>query len=116
MQMVKTQKKRGAAPGAIVAPVRAPEEHKEREAKVAEMAFRLYEERGRLPGYQLEDWLEAERRVSDNRIPGEGIADEQALHERESYDPSPRGKSAAPGLDPARVSAARAKSPTVGME
>ena len=27
---------------------------------VAEVAYRLYEERGRVDGYALEDWLEAE--------------------------------------------------------
>jgi hypothetical protein len=117
MQMVKTPKKRGAAPGATTALDLAPEKPKERGAKVAEMAFQLYEERGRLPGYQLEDWLEAERRVSDDRIPDEGIADGQALHERESHDQSPQEKSAAAGLGSPRVNTPGAKSPwTVGME
>jgi len=35
--------------------------------RIAEVAYRLYEERGREPGHELEDWLEAERRVLGNR-------------------------------------------------
>ena len=31
--------------------------------RIADLAYRLYEERGRQPGHELEDWLEAERRV-----------------------------------------------------
>ena len=37
--------------------------------QIAELAYRLYEERGRQPGRELEDWLEAERKIlgRDNR-------------------------------------------------
>ena len=31
---------------------------------IAELAHRLYEERGRQDGHHLEDWIEAERRIS----------------------------------------------------
>ena len=31
--------------------------------RIAELAYRIYEGRGRQPGHELEDWLEAERRV-----------------------------------------------------
>ena len=31
--------------------------------RIAELVYRLYEERGRQPGHELGDWLEAERRV-----------------------------------------------------
>ena len=39
-------------------PVLEPEE--ERRRNIRELAYRLYEERGRLDGRDLEDWLEAE--------------------------------------------------------
>ena len=35
--------------------------------RIAELAYQLYEKRGRQPGRELEDWLEAERRVLGNR-------------------------------------------------
>ena len=35
--------------------------------RVAELAYQLYEERGRQPGHELDDWLEAERRVLGRR-------------------------------------------------
>ena len=31
--------------------------------KVAELAYILYEARGKKPGHELDDWLEAERRI-----------------------------------------------------
>ena len=33
---------------------------KANDAEIRELAFRLYEDRGRVDGYELEDWLEAE--------------------------------------------------------
>ena len=35
--------------------------------RIAELAYQLYEKRGKQPGHELEDWLEAERRVLGNR-------------------------------------------------
>ena len=35
---------------------------------IAELAHRLYEERGRQEGHHLEDWIEAERRISDKQV------------------------------------------------
>ena len=35
--------------------------------RIAEIAYQLYERRGRQPGHELDDWLEAERRVLENR-------------------------------------------------
>ena len=35
--------------------------------KIAEIAYLLYEQRGKVPGHELNDWLEAERRVLGKR-------------------------------------------------
>ena len=35
--------------------------------RIAELAYQLYEKRGKQPGHEIEDWLEAERRVLGNR-------------------------------------------------
>ena len=35
--------------------------------QIAELAYRLYEERGKEPGHELDDWLEAERRILGNK-------------------------------------------------
>jgi hypothetical protein len=45
--------------------ISAPSENltDERHARVAEIAYRLYEQRDRHDGHDLEDWLEAERQV-----------------------------------------------------
>ncbi len=39
----------------------------ETQQKIAEIAYRLYEERGKEPGHELEDWLEAERIILGKR-------------------------------------------------
>ena len=31
--------------------------------KIADIAYMLYEQRGKMPGHELEDWFEAERRI-----------------------------------------------------
>jgi hypothetical protein len=55
-------------------PVRIPEKHEEgHRSGIAELAYRLYEERGRQQGRQLEDWLEAERRISDKQESAEEV-------------------------------------------
>jgi|HubBroStandDraft_6_1064221.scaffolds.fasta_scaffold1298849_1 hypothetical protein len=36
------------------------------ERRIGELAYRLYEERGRMDGFDLEDWLEAESIVREN--------------------------------------------------
>lgn len=47
---------------------RIPQKHEEdRPVSVAELAYRLYEERGRRGGRHLEDWLEAERLISERQ-------------------------------------------------
>ena len=35
--------------------------------RVAELAYILYEARGKKPGHELDDWLEAERRILGKR-------------------------------------------------
>jgi hypothetical protein len=35
---------------------------------IEQYAYSLYEQRGREPGHELEDWLEAEKRVAEKRI------------------------------------------------
>lgn len=51
-----------------------PEKHEEKHpSSIAELAYRLYEERGRKEGHQLEDWIEAERRISDKQELGEKV-------------------------------------------
>jgi hypothetical protein len=34
--------------------------------RIGELAYRLYEDRGRIDGFDLEDWLEAESMVREN--------------------------------------------------
>jgi hypothetical protein len=41
-------------------PISVPEPEEGRRSNIRELAYRLYEERGRLDGRDLEDWLEAE--------------------------------------------------------
>ena len=60
--------KRGARSGVDPALDRVPEKHEEgHPSRIAELAYRIYEERGRQEGHQLEDWIEAERRISDKQ-------------------------------------------------
>jgi len=35
--------------------------------QIEELAYRLYEQRGRQPGHEIEDWVEAERRILGKR-------------------------------------------------
>ena len=72
MKDPRTTTRRSARSGAAPVPDRAPEKHEEaRPLSVAELAYRLYEERGRQDGHQLEDWIEAERRVSGTKRTGD---------------------------------------------
>ncbi len=40
--------------------------------EIAEMAYSLYEKRGRKPGHQEQDWLEAEKIVQERRKAQDG--------------------------------------------
>jgi len=52
-------------------PLRKPQEAAEARAELEEQirrrAYELYEQRGRVDGYALDDWLQAEAEVSDIR-------------------------------------------------
>ena len=52
-------------------PPQTPQEAAEARAKLEEQirrrAYELYEQRGRVDGYALDDWLQAEAEVSDIR-------------------------------------------------
>jgi Protein of unknown function (DUF2934) len=51
-------------PSAI--PLRTPPEAiAEREEQIRRRAYELYEQRGKVDGYELDDWLQAESEVSD---------------------------------------------------
>jgi hypothetical protein len=41
---------------------------------IEQYAYSLYEQRGREPGHELEDWLEAEKRVAEKRVAEKRIA------------------------------------------
>ena len=66
-----------AAAGAGSASAGSSVEVQQREAMVAEAAYRRYEARGRAPGGELEDWLAAEQEV-DRALGGEGAAAESS--------------------------------------
>jgi hypothetical protein len=68
MSGAKVTTKRGARSDVDPAPARVPEKSEEQHpSSVAELAYGLYEERGRQEGHQLEDWIEAERRISNRQ-------------------------------------------------
>ncbi|MGZ5126407.1 MAG: DUF2934 domain-containing protein [Burkholderiales bacterium] len=46
------------------APVEAPPDAADRQRRVAEAAYYRAERRGFMPGYEKEDWLEAEKELS----------------------------------------------------
>jgi DUF2934 family protein len=45
--------------------LRTPPEASEREEQIRRRAYELYEQRGRIDGYALDDWLQAEAETSD---------------------------------------------------
>ena len=49
-------------------PQEAAEARAELEEQIRRRAYELYEQRGRVDGYALDDWLQAEAKVSDIRI------------------------------------------------
>jgi hypothetical protein len=64
MNTARTTTRQGTRSGADPARDRVPEKHEEgHSSSIAELAYRLYEERGRREGHQLEDWIEAESRL-----------------------------------------------------
>ena len=72
MNVARAPKRRGTRAGADPVLERVPKKHDAgHPASIAELAYRLYEERGRQEGHQLKDWIEAERRLSDKQESGE---------------------------------------------
>jgi len=51
----------GSAAAAVMAPLKAS--NGELEAEIRVRAYELYEERGRTPGHEADDWLVAEREI-----------------------------------------------------
>ena len=44
--------------------------HSTREQDIRDRAYEIYLQRGGQPGYELEDWLQAERELSTSAVPG----------------------------------------------
>ena len=97
MSVASTTKPRGTRSEVEPTSDRAPEKHEaEHASSVAELAYRIYEERGRQEGHDLEDWLEAERRIAASRGPARKLTSE---------------KSAAAGLESSAAAEARRDTP-----
>ena len=56
----KQEQQVASAPIALLSPVPNKETSESEEVHIRALAFRLYEERGRIDGHDIEDWLEAE--------------------------------------------------------
>lgn len=91
MNAAKTPKKRGPASVDPVVDrvlekhedVRIPEKHEERHpTSIAELAYQLYDERGRQDGRALEDWIEAARRISDQHTSSKKVSGKQKSSEK----------------------------------
>ena len=54
-------------PISLRTPQEAAEARAELEEQIRRRAYELYEQRGRIDGYALDDWLQAEAEVSDIR-------------------------------------------------
>jgi hypothetical protein len=65
MTTPKPRTRRAKSPAKSVRP-----QHQDRHASIAEAAYFRSQDRGFVPGYELEDWLAAEAEV-DRRISGE---------------------------------------------
>jgi Protein of unknown function (DUF2934) len=63
-QVIAPEEELPMTPSAI--PLRTPPEAiAEREEQIRRRAYELYEQRGKVDGYELDDWLQAESEVSD---------------------------------------------------
>jgi hypothetical protein len=78
-------------------------------AKQRELAYRLWEERGRPEGRAEEDWFEAERRLSSDQHRDESAAVDEAL--RESFPASDPPSSHLPDKPPVNVRKRRSAAP-----
>lgn len=77
--------------------------------KQQELAYRLWEERGRPEGRPEEDWFEAERRLRSDQHDSESAAVDEAV--RESFPASDPPASGLPDKPPANARKRRAAPP-----
>lgn len=77
--------------------------------KQQELAYRLWEERGRPEGRPEEDWFEAERRLQSDQHDSESAAVDEAI--RESFPASDPPASGLPDKPPANARRRRASPP-----
>lgn len=78
-------------------------------AKQRELAYRLWEERGRPEGRAEEDWFEAERRLSSDHHGEESAAVDEAL--RESFPASDPPSTHLPDKPPVNARKRRGTAP-----
>jgi hypothetical protein len=59
---------------------------------IASRAYTLYEQRGREPGHELEDWLEAEKQLLESESYGDEAGrrgnEEESLREEATWEPA----------------------------
>ena len=77
--------------------------------KQRELAYRLWEERGRPAGRPEEDWFEAERRLQSDQHEAESAAVDEAA--RESFPASDPPSTHGPDRPPANAKRRRASPP-----
>jgi hypothetical protein len=77
--------------------------------KQQELAYRLWEERGRPEGRPDEDWFEAERRLRSDQHDNDSAAVDEAI--RESFPASDPPASGLPDKPPANAKKRRASPP-----
>jgi hypothetical protein len=62
--------------------------------EIAKVAYGLFERRGRIPGYEVQDWLDAERIVMSRRQTAE-VREESPKTARKKTAGAPKGEKAA---------------------
>lgn len=83
MKSLKSRTRKSALPRGRNAADLAVREQELRE-RVAQKAYDLYEKRGRTDGYNVEDWLEGERLLSEQ------VADQRSLEQKPGRDQTER--------------------------
>jgi hypothetical protein len=73
---VQTPQERPQSPQPVFEPEQAQSEISN--GDIAQRAYAIYEERGSVPGYALNDWLQAERELVSRTKPERDEADEAA--------------------------------------
>ena len=89
MSVTSTTKRQETRSGSDGTPDRAPEKHEQKRAlTVAELAYQIYEEHGRREGHDVEDWLEAERRLSNGGSSARRPASERSATSERATTPA----------------------------